>query len=385
MFEALRQWAPLLLGVVLIQLGNGLLTTSLGLRIDALAFSPVAVSAVMSGFYVGQVVASVLSPRFIARVRHVPAYVLLTALTAAAPAVFLIGDNPVAWTAARVLIGLGFAGIFVAIESWLNDRVPNATRGRVFAVYILVQLGALLAAQFLVPIFAGNFGRALVLVMAFSALAILPVVLGRAPRPSVRPYARASLAVLAAASPVGVAGAAVSGLVWAIIMAMSPIYAQRAGFDVDGVAIFVAAAVLGGLLLQWPLGWLSDMRDRRGVLCAMSMLAAVAAAVGAAGGNSHASAFAAILLVGGLTFPYYSIAVAHVNDRIEPALRVAGSGAMILLFGLGSVAGPSAAAAAMEIAGPPGFFWLLAAVTGAYGLYALYRLRARPLAAPESS
>lgn len=378
MFDALKLWSPLLLGVVLIQLGNGLLTTSLGLRIDDAGFSPLGIAMVMSGFYVGQVISSILSPRFIAWARHVPAYAILTAITAAAPAAFLIGSDVVAWTLARFLIGVGFAGIFIVIESWLNDRVANESRGRVFAVYILVQLGALLAAQFLVPLFAGDFETALPIVMAFSALAIFPVAFGRAPRPSVRPYVRASMVALASASPVGVAGAAVSGLVWAIVMAMAPIYAQRSGFDVEGVATFVAAAVLGGLLLQWPLGWLSDMRDRRYVLCAMSLLAAMAAVAGALSDGSHLAAIGAIFLVGGLTFPYYSVAVAHVNDRIEPELRVAGSGAMILLFGLGSVAGPSAASAAMEAAGPAGFFWLLAASTAGYGAYVFYRIFVRP-------
>jgi MFS family permease len=386
MFAALKLWSPLLLGIVFIQLGNGLLTTSVGLRIDAAGFSPAAIAAVMSGFYAGQVLASLLSARFIALVRHVPAYVILAALTAVAPAAFLLGDDVVTWTAARFTVGFCLAGIFVAIESWLNDCVPNATRGRVFAAYILVQLGALLAAQFLVPPLAGHFERALLIVAVFGALAILPVAFSRTPRPSVRPHMRASLGALFAASPVGVAGAAVSGLVWAVTMAMAPIYAQRTGFDAEGVAVFVAAAVLGGLLLQWPLGWLSDLRDRRIVLAAISLLAAVAAVAGAImGGDSHVIAVVAIMVFGGLTFPYYSIAVAHVNDKVDPAMRVATSGAMILLFGIGSIAGPSAASAAMEAGGPPGFFWLLAAATSAYGVYALYRLKARPSAPLETA
>lgn len=386
MLQAIRTWWPLLLGVLAVQLGNGLQATSVGLRIDAAGFSPVALATVMSGMYVGGVVASVIGPRYVAWMRHVPAYVTLVLLGALAPAAFLVREDVVFWTLARFAFGFALSGIFIVVESWLNDCVANAMRGRVFAIYILVQLGGLMVAQFLVPLFAGHVDAAMLVVIGFALLAIPPVVLGRAPRPSVRPYVPASLPALVAASPVGVAGAAVSGFVWAVVMAMSPIYAQRSGFAPEAIAFFVAAAVFGGLLLQAPIGWLSDIRDRRVVLCGMSALACLAALCGTLVGGSTLGATIAVLAVGGLTFPYYSVAVAHVNDRVEPAQRVAASGAMILLFGLGSVAGPAVASAAMEAAGPAGFFGLLAAVTGLYALYVLYRLAlGRPSAAGEAA
>ena len=383
MLSALRLWWPLLLGVLSIQLGNGLLSTSVGLRIDAVGFDATEIALVMGGFYAGQVVSSLLSPRLIARIGHVPAYVVLTSITALAPAGFLLASDPATWTIARLAYGFGMAGIFVAIESWLNDRSENEMRGRVFAAYILVQLAGLMVAQFFVPAVAGNLTLAFALVVGFGLLAIPPVVFGGTPRPARHPFAKASFRALFAASPVGVAGAIVSGLVWAIIMAMSPIYAQRAGFDAAGVAVFVASAVFGGLLLQWPIGWLADMRDRRVVLGLMAGLAALAALAGAIGGDgSHGVAITAMMACGGLTFPFYSVAISHVNDRIEPAQRVPASGAMILLFGLGSILGPFAASAAMAAAGPRGFFLLLAAVTAGLALFTLYRLAiARPLAA----
>ncbi len=382
MFSAFRQWWPLLLGVLAIQIANGLQSTAVGLRIDAAGFGALAIALVMSGLYAGQVASSMLSPRVIGRYSHVPAYVGLAMLAAAAPSVFLIAGDAVTWAIARFVVGFGLAGIYIVVESWLNDRVPNEMRGRVFAVYIQMQLLGLMAAQFLVPPVAGDMPLAIALVVGFSLLAILPVVVGKAPRPARLPFVKASFGALLRASPVGVVGATVSGFVWAVVMAMAPIYAQRTGFDPGGVAIFVASAVLGGLLLQFPLGWLSDLRDRRVVLAGMAGLAALVAIVGAvAGGSSQAAATAAIMAFGGLTFPFYSVAVSHVNDRIGAAERVPASGAMILLFGVGSIGGPFAASVAMDAAGAPGFFILLAGVTGALALYAAWRIVvARPSA-----
>ncbi len=383
MLTIIRMWWPLLAGVLAIQLGNGLLSTAIGLRSDAAGFSAAELALVMSGLYAGQVVASILGPRAIARTGHVPAYVGFAALAIVSPLAILLSADPVTWAISRFVFGAGLAGIFVVVESWLNDRSANAMRGRVFAVYILVQLAGLLVAQAFVPALADNLPLSMTMVAVFGALAILPVVLGRTERPARHPFASASFRALLAASPIGVVGAVVSGFVWAVVMAMSPVYAQRAGFDAEGVALFVAALVTGGILLQLPIGWISDLRDRRVVLAGMAGLAAMAAGVGAAAhGRDPSTTIAAIALFGGLTFPFYTVAVAHVNDRIDAAHRLPASGAMILLFGVGSVLGPIAASSAMEEAGPRGFFLLLAAVTGGLALYALYRIViARPLAA----
>lgn len=375
MLTIFRIWWPLLAGVLAIQLGNGLLSTALGLRSDAAGFTAGEIALVMSGLYAGQVFASVVGPRFIARIGHVPAYIGFALLAVVSPLAVLISTDPFTWAASRFVFGFGLAGIFVVVESWLNDRSSNAMRGRVFAVYILVQLTGLMVGQAFVPFLASNLPLSMSLVAVFGIMAILPVAFGGTERPARHPFAKASFGALIAASPVGVVGATVSGFVWAVVMAMSPIYAQRAGFDPEGIALFVVALVLGGIVLQLPIGWISDIRDRRVVLSGMAALAALSALIGAiAHGSSAIVTVIAISLFGGLTFPFYTVAVSHVNDRIDPAHRLPASGAMILLFGIGSVLGPIAASAAMEAFGPRGFFLLLAAVTAALAAYAAYRI-----------
>ena len=381
MLRAFILWWPLLAAVLLVQLGNGLQSTAIGLRMDSAGFSAFDIAVIMSGLYAGQVAGSLVSPRLIAGLGHVRYYTVVALLTGAAPAMFLIAPQAVIWSLTRFLLGFGLAGIFVVVESWMSDRTANADRARVFAVYIIVQLGGLLLAQSIVPPVAPDLVLTVTLVFLFCALSLAPVVLAPLERPEALPHASASFGVLWRASPAGMAGAAISGTVWAMVMSMSPVYAGRAGFDVDGVAIFVAAAVAGGIALQLPIGWLADMRDRRLVLGAITALATLAALVGAAD-ISRPVAVAAIAVFGGMTFPIYSVAVSHVNDHVEPRHRVSASAAMILVFGVGSIFGPSAASAAMAALGPPGFFVALAAATGLLSGFVFYRMRvvARPQA-----
>ena len=383
MLSIFRIWWPLLAGVLAVQLSNGLLSTALGLRSDAAGFTAAEIAAVMSGLYAGQVIASIVAPRLIARLGHVPAYMSFGLLAAFSPLAVLISVDPATWSVSRFVFGFGLAGIFVVVESWLNAKSDNIVRGRVFAVYIFVQLAGLMIAQSFVPLLASNLTLSMAVVAGFGVLAMAPLMFGKIAPPERTPFLRASFRALASASPVGVVGATVSGFVWAVVMAMSPIYAQRAGFEPDGVALVVMALVLGGIALQLPIGWISDIRDRRNVLAGMASGAAIAAALGAlAHGESTVLTIAAVSLFGGLTFPFYTVAVAHVNDRISHAERLPASGAMILLFGIGSVLGPIAASWAMDAMGPRGFFVLLAGVTGAFAAYTLYRLAIAPRSAP---
>lgn len=373
MLNAFRIWWPLLLAILCLQIGNGLQSTLIGLRTDGAGFTTADIATVMSALYVGNVAGSLLSPRLISRFGHVPYFVVSAAIIALAPALYLGDPSTPPWALARFLIGFGLAGVFIVIESWINERSSNELRGRVFALYILVQLAGLVVAQSLVPVLAVQIILGAAVVMAFGAISIPPVLASQVPRPHRTPHVSSSLGSLWQASPTGVVGAAISGVVWAMITSMSAIYAQRQGLDVEGVALFVGSAVLGGLVLQFPIGWLSDLYDRRLVLGGMALLAALAALAGYWDASQSNVTLVAYWLFGGLTFPFYTVAVSHLNDHIDPRQRVSASGAMVLIFGLGSVTGPIAASVAMEQWGPGGFFITLAAVTASLAAFAFGR------------
>lgn len=385
MLTVFRLWWPLLLAVLAIQLANGLQATVVGLRVAGGGFSAAETGWIISAFYVGQSAGAFGATRLIARFGHVPFFAACVVVCALCPLGFTGAPDLVVWSASRFVLGFALASIFVTLESWLSDLTANALRGRVFAAYILTQLVGLLAAQSFVPFLAPHFLWALVAIGCFAALAIVPMAAGGLTRPQRHPFQGADLAVLFRASPVGFVCAAVAGFAWAVSIAMAPVYAERAGLDASGTAAFVAAAVIGGIALQIPIGWLSDVRDRRVVLATMGTGAALAASVATMLTPGSWAMLAAFALFGGLTFPFYTVASAHLNDRIDGPRRVSAAAAMGLVFGLGSIFGPIAASAAMEAAGPPGYFIVLAAVTGAFGLFVLYRLAVGRPSAPEQA
>lgn len=381
MLIVFRLWWPLLLGVLAVQLGNGLQATVMGIKIARGGFSPGEIGWIISAFYAGQIAGALGAPRLLARFGHVRVFVGCALVYTACPIGFSGEPDLIVWAVARFVLGFALASIFVGFESWLSDRSSNAMRGRVFAAYILIQLVGLLGAQSFVPLLAAHFVWALLTIAAFGLLAIVPIVFGGLEPPTRHPFQRADFRALFRASAAGVVCAAVAGFSWAVAIAMAPIYAERAGLDASGTAIFVAAGVIGGIVLQIPIGWISDMRDRRIVLAGMGFGAALAAGIGAVSAPGSWTILLAFAAFGGLTFPFYTVASAHLNDRIEGPQRVGAAAAMGLIFGIGSILGPFAASGAMAAFGPPGFFIVLAVATGLFGAYVVYRLAvARPLA-----
>ena len=181
------------------------------------------------------------------------------------------------------------------------------------------------------------------------------------------------------ASQIEQVGAAGTGLAHGIFIGMGAVFAERAGFTVGQISIFMSVMILGGILFQWPIGGLSDRFDRRRIMTVVTFAAAIFAvlAVIMINTGSIAGLFIAAMLVGGLSLPMYSLAIAHTNDYLEPGQMVAAGGTLVLAGGLGACLGPLTASLAMQILGPNGFFWCLAAAHGLIGVFALYRMSQR--------
>lgn len=386
MLAVFRIWWLLLLSVLAVQLGNGVQATIIGLKVAASGFSPGQVGWIISAFYAGQISGALAAPRLIGRFGHVPIYVASGAAYMLCPLGFTAEPDLVVWAATRFALGFALATIFVVLEAWLSDRSSNKERGRVFAAYIMVQLIGLLGSQSFVPLLADHFSWALMTIAAFGILAVAPIAFGNLTKPERHPFQRADFRALFHASPVGVVTSIVAGFSWAVSVAMAPIYATRAGLDATGTATLIAATVIGGIILQFPIAWASDMRDRRYVLAGMALSAALCAAIGAMADPGSTAMLVAFALFGGFTFPFYTVASAHVNDRIEGPQRVAAAAAMGLIFAIGSIVGPFGASEAMAALGPPGYFIALAAVTGSLAVFTVYRIVVgRPSAVEETA
>jgi MFS family permease len=365
-------------------LGAGLQSTLLGLRATLEGFPTSVTGLVMSCYYVGYVLGTVIAPPLLRQVGHIRVFAALAAIASVVILVQGVFVNPWAWAAMRLVSGVCFAGIYVVAESWLNDRASRATRGRLFAVYMLVCYVGLGAAQFLLILSDPRTPTSFMLVAVLISLAMVPIVVSAQQMPERAAPRKVRLRELYRNSPLGVAAVTVSGLTSAIIFSMGPVYARLSGLETTGVATFMAVSILAAVVTQYPVGRLSDRIDRRTVIAGVCTLAAmVAGSIVAVREMPHGVFLALTALFGGFALTLYSLSVSHVNDKLEPAQMVDASSALLLLNGGAAAVGPVLTGGLISAFGPSAYFMTLAALTGALAIYDLWRKSRRKPVPPS--
>jgi MFS family permease len=372
---------PLFAGLALLMVGNGLLGSVLGIRADLEGFATVVIGVVMAMYYVGFLVGSLTIPRWLASVGHIRVFAGLASLAAATALTYSLLAVPVAWGGLRFVSGLCMSGLYVTIESWLNQRATNETRGRLLSVYMLVVSFGLGIGQLLLGLGDPIDFTLFVLVGIVISLAVVPVALIRLPVPTEIIPVKLSLRSLMHTAPLGVVAVVVAGAAGSSVIALGAVYATKIGMEPGRVGLFMAAALIGGAVAQYPLGMLSDRVPRRRVIFGVAVAASAVALVGTAVDVDGLWVFVVAAAYGALAFPMYSLAVSHVNDVMPEHHLVAAAAGLVFLYGVGSIVGPIAVSVLMAAAGPVGYFWGLAAFFLPLAVYALIRVifNARPV------
>ncbi len=378
MLPILSSVAALLLGIGTLLLGIGLLGTLLSLRTQIEGFPTEVTGLVMSAYFAGLVVGSLYCRHVVHRVGHIRAFAAFASIVSATSLAHAFVVTPLIWGVLRALSGFCVAGLYLVTESWLNARASNQTRGRILSFYMITCYLALGVGQFLLILADPSGFELFAVVSILFSLALVPVALTKAVAPALDQPSFLRFRELYALSPMGVAGCLASGLITGAVYGMGPVFASGIGLSVSGVAALMGGMVLGGLVMSWPVGLLSDRFDRRTVIAATSLAAFFAAlAIIAAAGRSSSGLIVLAGLFGGLSFPLYSLSVAHANDYIEPQDLVQASSGLLLAYGAGASLGPVAAAAVMGSLGPAGLFVFMAAVAGSLAAFAVFRMRRR--------
>lgn len=365
-------------------LGNGLGATLIGLRASLEGFSTAATGTVMSGYYVGFLIGSLAVPGLVGRVGHIRAYAGLASLASTATLGHLVFTEPAAWFVFRVVTGTCLAGLYIVAESWLNGASSDATRGRILAVYMVISTGGLAIGQLLLTLSdPGGFVLFLVGAILFS-LAVVPVSFVRFPAPEIPAGGPIPYRHILNTAPIGLAGALIVGAANGAVLGMGAVWGAAAGLSVHRIAIVLMLALVGGVAFQWPLGALSDRVSRRRVIFSVTVLAAGAALWLAALEPAGTPALIAVFVLGGFSFPMYSLSGSHVNDLVGRDHVVGASSAILLANGIGAVTGPVGASLVMTALGPAGLWFFVALVHAALGVYAAVRLIKRwHLPAPD--
>ena len=367
---------PLLLSTAFLLMGVGLLHTHIALQGRGLGFSVAMIGVLTSAYYAGFLVGTYTIPQLTHRIGHIRTFAFCAALLTLVVLIQALDPAYGVWLVLRVLQGMMLVGLYAIIESWLNAASDPRHRSSVFAIYMMVNLGASATAQQFLRIRGEGFVLFCIVAILF-CIASLPVVASHQSQPQLRSMPKVQIRRLFRLAPTALVSALLSGLALGAFWGLLPLYAVARGLGVGGIGTYMSVAIAGGVVLQWPLGRFSDRIDRRLALSLISATAALAALVNLLLPNVGAAAMVVIFVFGGMSFTLYPIAVAHLVDYLHRDELLSASSTVLLVNGVGSAVGPLLAGALMYLLRPELLFVWFAVLDGALAAYALYRFTRR--------
>ena len=373
MFQVFTGSWALFVGMFMLMVGNGLQGTLLGLRGEAEGFSTLALSFVMSAYFLGFLFSSRFTPELIRRVGHVRVFAALGSLISAVLISYPVLVEPWAWTIGRVIIGFCFCGVYITAESWLNDASSNENRGKSLSLYMIVQMAGIVFAQWIVS--RGDVSGYVLFIIPsiLVSLAFAPVLLSVKPMPAFETTKPMKIRDLVSASPLSCFAMFMLGGLFSAQFGMSAVYGSRVGLTVGEVSLFVSAIYVSALVLQYPIGWLSDRMDRRVLIIWNAFIGGAGSLIAFFVPGSFALIVVSGAIVGGTSNPLYALVIAYVNDYLEKEDMAAASGGLLFINGLGAIAGPLIVGFMMDSIGNNGFWLFTSVLMLAIGVYGVFR------------
>lgn len=385
MIAVLRSSWALLLGMFLLMFGNGLQGSLLGIRGDIEGFDPATLSYVVSAYFVGFLGGSWLAPALLRKVGHVRVFAAMASLISAAFVLYPAVPDLIAWGVLRLVIGFCFSCVYVVVESWLNNASDNENRGKALSLYMMMQMFGLISAQGALNLGDVSGYNLFILTSVVVSISFTPVLLNAVPTPVFETAKSMTLRRLFQMSPLGFVGMVLINAVYSVMFGMASVYGTQRGLSIAEISIFIAAFFIGGLLLQYPVGWVSDRMDRRRLIIIVCAVAS-AACLGAILASDYPYAIIAMAaLLGACVNPLYALLIAHTNDFMETQEMAAASSGLLFVGGIGAVGGPVVVGYLMGAFGPSAFFALIMVFMASIGLYGLYRMTQRASVAVEDT
>ena len=378
----LNCWA-LFLGLALIMLGNGLQGSLLGLRASIEGFSIPVTGLVMSGYFIGMIIGSTTVPKIVQRVGHIRSFGALASLASTSVLIHLVLPDPWVWWLMRVITGLAFAGLYIVSESWLNDIAGNENRGQLMSIYMLTLYGGLAGGQFLLNLASPEGFLLFVLISVMVSIALIPILISVGFSPPYETTETVRLGQLFRVSPLGVFGMFAAGIATGSIFGFGAVFASTIGLSVQEISIFMASVIIGGMLLQYPIGWISDRIGRRKMIILICCIGGAISTMAALTLANDKHVYVAAALVGGVTLPMYSLCAAHTYDYLMPKQMVAASGGLVFVNGLGAALGSPITAFSIDQFGSQAFYQVIGLSFAVILLFALWRTTRREALASD--
>ena len=378
-------------GYGVLMIAHGLQGNLLGVRSVIEDFNFIATGSMMSGYFVGYFTGANVVPKLVGKVGHIRVFAAFASMASIAILVHAIFVDPVVWICGRFLTGFSIIGIFIVVESWLNDRANNRTRGQVLSAYMFVSLAGLAIGTLLLNFSSPEKYEPFILVSLLMSLALVPILLSKRKPPKFKKITGIKIKDLYKISPLGTVSMFCTGFIHSTIFTLGAVYAATMNFTIFEISLFLFLITVSGAIFQWPIGYFSDRSDRRVIIifCTLAGALFCVLAVNASGeslqnmylatsvGMDKIMFFVFITLYAGFALPIFTLNLAYVNDFIAKEKFVAAGAGMQIIFGLGAMGGPILCSIFMNIYGSNGFFVFLAIFHLIIGLFGMYRITKR--------
>ncbi len=374
---------PLFLGLAFLMLGNGLQGTLVSWRANYEGFSSSTTGWIMTAYYLGFLAGSLLTSKLIRQVGHIRVFAALASLASAAVLVQILLIDPIAWVFMRLVTGFSFAGVYVVVESWLNARSDNDTRGRILSIYMIVSYSGLAGGQLLFKVADPTTFNLFLLSSILLSVALIPLLVSRVAAPIIEESESMSVKKLFKIAPAGVLSITLTSIVSGVVLGMGAVYAANSGMSISQTALFMSVFIAMGAASQWPVGWVSDHFDRRLVIVVLCVIAILLIAILYKLDPQSLIFIIFFGLFGAAVLPVYSLSVAHTNDRLRPEQMTSSSSTMVLFSGIGAAAGPITVGYLLHAFGNEWFLLYLGAIHLVLGLGVLFYIFQRE-AVPDS-
>ena len=400
MYKIIKNSWALFTGFTIIIISHGFFGNLLGIRAVLEDFNYIAIGAMMSGYFSGFFIGAFLIPKLVSKVGHIRVFAAFASMASLSSLVHVVFVDPLIWTLARFLTGFSMIGIFVIVESWLNDRANNKTRGKVLSLYMFITFAGLALGNLLLNVSNPKNYEPFILISLLLSVALVPILLTKRKPPKFKKTSSIKIKELFKISPFGSFSMICTGFIFAPIFYLLSVYAIKMKLSIFETSLLLLGTMLAGALFQWPIGSLSDKYDRRVIIIGSSLAASIFAILAIIVSGTGASLpnlfmettvsfnyfsttmdktklFLFIILLSGTTLPLFSLNLALVNDQISKEKFVAAGGGLNIIFGIGAIAGPIMCSAMMDLLGPNGLFVHLLIFYIAIIIFGFYRLSQR--------
>ena len=376
--------SALLISTLFVQMGIGALRPFDAISGQALGFSPVEIGLLASGHFAGFLLGCIFGPHLVRRAGHSRAFAVMAGAAVISIIAHPLIPDAMFWTAIRVLSGFSVAGCYTLIESWLQAKITNDIRGRVFSIYRLVDMSGQIMANAIIATLTPASYVSYNLIAIIMCLAILPLALTQSKEPELPERVSYQPFFAIRISPLAGLGVVVAGLSTATFGSVGPIYAIAVGLDLSQIALFLVVSTIGGMASQLPAGILADKISRRTVLLVFSIMASALCLlmmlpVADINIGGVPLVYVMSFLFGFTTFPIYSICAAHASDFVNQDRMITLSASLIFLYASGAIVSPLFAGMIIERYGASMMFSMIAAAHILLMIFTIYRNFIRPV------